>query len=608
MDQSAKQIAQNATFQSFINSYIREIDGGVWFEMEQWLNENRTSTLLTGDEMVELELPHQSVRVAIEVKYRSLVGRQQFGVLLKYCRDRQKWYKEDHLTFLITLIQELHLMSKSTCDTEYASHYDELILRLIESYQTMTNYIEKRMNDLIAPPFNGMKFIAAEQSLHFGHWLHPTPKSRQGMAQWQHNSFAPELEGSFQLHYFQVNHKLIKESSILQESASEIIKNSVSNWKCSPSISEDTCIIPIHPLQTQWLLQQDYVRKAMDEGLIVNLGAHGPNYTATSSLRTVYNAEEAYMYKFSIPVKLTNSLRVTKRHELEAGIVMASLISKISFLEKYPSFHIIDDPAYITVDFPNQVESGFEVIVRSNTFPKGRDLGISLIAAIVQDPMPNRSSHLTHLITELAYEECRSIEKVSIDWFKKYWNCAIEPLIRLYDEYGIALEAHQQNSVLDISKGYPEGYYYRDNQGYYLSNYYSKKLRDIEPSLSKTPELFYDDCLIQERFTYYLFMNQLFSVIYRFGADGLISENKLIHWVINELKLLERQLTGQGKTFVQSILLKEKLAFKANLLTRFHDVDELMAKLEQAVYTEIANPFILHKKEEEHEQAISVSL
>lgn len=230
------------------------------------------------------------------------------------------------------------------------------------------------------------------------------------------------------------------------------------------------------------------------------------------------------MYKFSIPVKITNSLRVNRTHELKAGIVMARLMNKIDFLQNHSSFQMIDDPAYITVEFPNLTESGFEVIFRSNVFPKEHNEGICMIAALVQEPLPNEKSRLCQLITKISQSECRSLESVSLDWFKVYWKCAIDPLLRLYDEYGIALEAHQQNSVLNISSGYPTTYYYRDNQGYYLSKTNKDELLSIEPSLHETEELFYEDGLIHDRFTYYLFLNQLFPIIARFGADQLIDE------------------------------------------------------------------------------------
>lgn len=606
MQQIAKQIAKNATFQAFMNCYIREVRSGHWVKKEEWIKEQRLSALITEAYILELELPRQNIRFAFGVEYKSLVGRQVFGASLKYCTKQKQWLVEDKLTILITLIQELHCTTKMDGCLKLSSHFDELILRIIESYQTMAHYIEKS--------FEGDKqhrasdtFIEAEQSLLLGHWLHPTPKSRQGMADWQQTSFAPELQGSFQLHYFRVDRKMVNEASVLEISASEHIARSLIKSQPEFVKSENVCYIPVHPLQAQWLLQQQYVKKAIAEDLIKYEGAQGAYYTATSSIRTVYNAHEEMMYKFSIPVKITNSLRVNRTHELKAGIAMARLMKKIDFLQKHSSFQMMNDPAYMTIEFPNQTESGFEVIFRSNIFPKGHDEGICMIATLVQEPLLEEKSKLCQLIMKIAQSEFRSLESVSLDWFKVYWTNAIEPLLRLYDEHGIALEAHQQNSLLNISSGYPTTYYYRDNQGYYLSKAYKDVLLSIEPSLHETEELFYEDALIHDRFTYYLFMNQLFPVIARFGADQLINENELLKWSMDQLHLLEKEFTGFGKIFVRNILKQEELAFKANLLTRFHDVDELEAELEQAVYTKIPNPFVIQFEGAEYAAATAFS-
>jgi len=606
MQQIAKQIAKNATFQAFMNCYIREVRSGHWVKKEEWIKEQRLSALITEAYILELELPRQNIRFAFGVEYKSLVGRQVFGASLKYCTKQKQWLVEDKLTILITLIQELHCTTKMDGCLKLSSHFDELILRIIESYQTMAHYIEKS--------FEGDKqhrasdtFIEEEQSLLLGHWLHPTPKSRQGMADWQQTSFAPELQGSFQLHYFRVDRKMVNEASVLEISASEHIARSLIKSQPEFVKSENVCYIPVHPLQAQWLLQQQYVKKAIAEDLIKYEGALGAYYTATSSIRTVYNAQEEMMYKFSIPVKITNSLRVNRTHELKAGIAMARLMKKIDFLQKHSSFQMMNDPAYMTIKFPNQTESGFEVIFRSNIFPKGHDEGICMIATLVQEPLLEEKSKLCQLIMKIAQSEFRSLESVSLDWFKVYWTNAIEPLLRLYDEHGIALEAHQQNSLLNISSGYPTTYYYRDNQGYYLSKAYKDVLLSIEPSLHETEELFYEDALIHDRFTYYLFMNQLFPVIARFGADQLINENELLKWSMDQLHLLEKEFTGFGKIFVRNILKQEELAFKANLLTRFHDVDELEAELEQAVYTKIPNPFVIQFEEAEYAAATAFS-
>ncbi|WP_297988629.1 IucA/IucC family siderophore biosynthesis protein [uncultured Anoxybacillus sp.] len=599
MSKSSKQIAEQATLQAFLNSYLREADAGTWLDREEWRKRNKVDTIPDSMHMLELTLPSQNVRLAVEVKYKSVVGRHTFGCIWKYVPFKKGWKVEHALSAILMLIQELNAQEGHSSSSEY----DELLFRLIDSYRTMSRYIEKRQDDGECLYVAQNRFIENEQSLLFGHWFHPTPKSRQGMLEWHQEQFSPELQGAFKLHYFKVKRGLVREESVAAKPASELIKESLIKQQSIIPTKDDEVLIPVHPLQAQWLLQQTNVQEKIEEGVLESVGLLGSPYAPTSSIRTVYHPEVDWMYKFSIPVKVTNSLRVNRLHELKAGVAMARLMKKVNFFQKYPSFRIIQDPAYVTVDLGDGKESGFEVIIRSNCFKSGKDEGITSIAAFVQDPLPTFESRLKRLVCELANKECTTIEVVSARWFQQYFFCAVIPLIRLYDEYGIALEAHQQNSVLDISAGYPTAYYFRDNQGYYLSAFHKESLLSIEPSLVETPELFYDECIIQERFTYYLCLNQLFSVIHRFGADGLIREETLVEWVIHQLRRLESELKGLGKRFVQYLLYEQHIRCKANLLTCFHGVDELMSRFEQAVYTEIRNPLVatLWKEEEQYE-------
>jgi hypothetical protein len=144
---------------------------------------------------------------------------------------------------------------------------------------------------------------------------------------------------------------------------------------------------------------------------------------------------------------------------------------------------------------------------------------------------------------------------------------------------------------LDVTEGLPSRYFYRDNQSFYLSETHQQALLDIEPRLANAEELFYDDAMIQNRFSYYLVANQLFSVISRLGNDQLLPEQMTLDRCVDLLVELYDELSGQGKALIETMLSQRNIAFKGNLLTRIYDVDELQADQELAVYTKIKNPF-----------------
>lgn len=573
MGPSARAIAEQASFQAFLHCYLREVDGGRWVD-----------GAAEGPPEAALRLTTREAELAVEVSYRSLAGRHRLGRAWGR-RPGQGWARLTPAAAIDLLVTELYARVGGMLPELRRSRELELRYRLLDSQRVMARYVAARRQD---PRLVSERFIDAEQSLLFGHVAHPTPKSRQGLADWQHERYAPELAGRFPLHLFSVHRDLVVQGSHGVAPATELVVELLG--EALPPLAEDHLPVPAHPLQAQWLLAQPAVQAAMARGEIRSLGERGPHFTATSSVRTLYNEASPWMLKFSIPVRVTNSLRVNKAHELEAGLVMAQLIRATGFADAEPRFRFLQDPAYLSVRLPGLRESGFETILRENPFPRGRDGGAIAVAALTQEPLEGRPSRLQALIEGLALNEGRGLAAVSRDWFRHYLSCAIAPALRLYDAHGIALEAHQQNGLLDLSAGYPTAFYYRDNQGYYLSESRREALTSLCPALARTPELFYADDMIRDRFCYYLVANQLFAVIARLGQDGLLAEEEALALLREALVRWRTRLDGPARPLVSRLLEDARLPYKGNLLTRVQDVDELEAALEMAVYTRIANP------------------
>ncbi|WP_157828442.1 IucA/IucC family protein [Enterovibrio nigricans] len=324
MSINAQETAEKASFQAFFNAYLKEVDAGTWS------NEPRAelcwhgSTLNMSGAIVEVSLRHSSQSLLASIDYRTQVGCHSFkGV---YLRSGEQLNCISFLEGQLQLIDSLYYASSgSTTQYKY-----EFIQRVLESHQLMARYISERWHDLSR---RSLQFIDAEQALLFGHWQHPTPKSRQGMLGYHHQYYAPELKGQFKLHYFSVSRDLVRQRSAITVSAEDIINATL--WIPS-NVPADHVVLPMHPLQAQWLLHQDFVQSLMDQEKVIDLGAHGKRFTATSSVRSLYNADLQWMYKFSLPVKITNSLRVNKRAELDAGVVMATLYKKTGFGTLYP--------------------------------------------------------------------------------------------------------------------------------------------------------------------------------------------------------------------------------------------------------------------------------
>ncbi|WP_342713626.1 ferric iron reductase [Oceanisphaera psychrotolerans] len=247
------------------------------------------------------------------------------------------------------------------------------------------------------------------------------------------------------------------------------------------------------------------------------------------------------------------------------------------------------------------------MILRDNPFTGGGERGVCTIAALTADPLPGETSHLALLLRGISHRDEEEPGRICRRWFERYLDCALEPLVRLYDEQGIALEAHQQNSLLDVSTGYPTAYYYRDNQGYYLSERYRDHLDRLAPEAAQIASLYYPDDEIRDRFAYYLIVNQVCAIISRMGQDRLVDEADLLAMLHRRLEHLASQLGGAGRDFACSLLNRPTIPAKGNLLTRLYDVDELEADNEQAIYTELVNPLWQWQRRKMREVADAVA-
>jgi siderophore synthetase component len=586
---NAKELAENATIQSFLNCYLRET--GNYSDGSHY--ENHPSISGPFEKVIISNLVLQQIELIIPVTYWSLTDRHLFGFPIYYRTAENEGIKPIDYVTLTSLIVKEFLLDKNITGAE-----DELLLRVILSCQSIKSYIENRVQDSEALTDEEFDYIDAEQSLIFGHLLHPTPKSKQGLTEQEDRLYSPELKGEFQLHYFSAEKSLVLQDSSRTSSASSIIFDELKqdstvdqNWLQKLRDGNERILLPVHPLQVKTLVAKPEVQTLMAEGRVEYLGPLGKLFTATSSFRTVYSKQSQYMYKFSVPVKITNSLRINQEKELARGVEVSRLLgTKVgqNLNQAFPHFKVIQDPAYLNLKLKEEV-SGFEVVIRENPFYEN-GAQTSLVAALCQDHVYGGRARIHSIIEGIAKRENRRVDEVSLDWFKRYLSLTLDPMIWLFHTYGIALEAHQQNSVIQLREGYPETFYYRDNQGYYYSESKVERLRELLPDLNQQSDTICADEVAEERLRYYFFFNHLFGMINGFGASGLIEEDRLMNVVKERLEYYEQQL-GEDSTLLSSLLYQPVLPCKANLLTRFYDMDELVGPMEaQSVYTMVKNP------------------
>jgi siderophore synthetase component len=468
----------------------------------------------------------------------------------------------------------------------------DLAGRVADSVRRTARHVEQRRAAPDDPPAT-TPFLRAEQALLLGHPHHPTPKSREGISDAEATAYSPELRGSFPLHWFAADPAVVSSDSGLARPAGEITAALAGE---RVQVPPGTVAVPAHPWQARDVLARPGVRALLDAGLLHDLGPAGPRWSPTSSVRTVYRPDAPVMLKLSLGLRITNSKRENLRLELARGMEVHRLLEAglgAALHAAHPTFDVVRDPAWIAVDTPlePQPESGLEVVIRDNPF--GGDEPVACVAGLVAErpDLPHGRSALATLVHRLAAVSGRSVPDVAQEWFARYLEVVVVPVLWLYGSHGLGLEAHQQNTLVVLdTEGWPAGGRYRDNQGYYFSESRSGGLSRWLPGAGRELGTLCPDEVIDERLGYYIGVNNVLGLVGAMGSQRLADERALLVTVRSVLARLARE-HGQALPLARALLDAPALRCKANLLTRVDGLDELVGPLDaQSVYVDVANP------------------
>ncbi|MFF7528124.1 IucA/IucC family protein [Streptomyces bobili] len=482
----------------------------------------------------------------------------------------------------------------------------DLVARVADSVRRTAAFISAHRE---RPADRTDLFRSAEQALTLGHPLHPTPKSREGLSDSEALVYSPESHGSFPLHWLAVAPAALSSDSAWTERGRPVPAHVLTARLAGTRLPlpDGHAALPVHPWQLREARHRPEVAALLDAGLLRDLGAHGLPWHPTSSVRTVHRSGAPAMLKLSLGLRITNSRRENLRKELHRGVDVHRLL-RTGLGERWravhPGFDIVRDPSWLAVDGPDgRPVTGLDVMIRHNPFAPADD--VSCVAALVAPrpgPRPREgggsaTSRLAELVTRLAAATGRPRETVAAEWFLRYLEQVVRPVLWLDGEAGIALEAHQQNTlVLLDADGWPGAGRYRDNQGYYFRESRRAELDSRLPGVGEASDTFVPDGVADERFAYYLGINNVLGLVGALGSQGLADEHMLLA-ACRRFLTDAASRTGPGRTrssLPARLLDSPVLRCKANLLTRLHGLDELVGPVDtQSVYVTIANP--LHR-------------
>jgi siderophore synthetase component len=562
-------IAKHETVERILNAYLRETQ--VFDPRIKNPSEQIRALFQKGDPFC-MNFKETGVTIIGELTFWSAGGQHAYGSELYKLLD----FNCIPLNSEQVISHVLDEIAYTEVDEDIRQRKQEVLLVHIEnSVQKTDMYIKhclSKRNDL--NPIQD--YIHSEQSLYAGHPFHPTPKSSEGFTEQDIEKYAPELGVSFTLCYFAISPELILEEWI-EDTACNHSEHSIPNDVIEEAKGkldlekQGYKLLPCHPWQAQYLTQNQWVIEYQKQGKIVNLGPLGNVVYPTSSVRTVWDPKHDYFYKLPLHVRITNFIRNNTREQIKRSLDAAKVIAKVRDKYENESFSILMEYGFRTVSLPmscgkdgEDVMDDFSVLFRQNPKEcKGND-AIYVVGSLMENP-PD--------------------EITSAPWFSHYLKVTMTPVLNIFAEMGVSLEAHAQNSLIKIEHGLPVKFVVRDLEGISIDKDQALKNGWIDSVISKESSVLYEKEEAWFRLKYYYFVNHLGYVVRTLAK--LNDQDEYHYWRIVRTTLQEMKQKKISKTLeecIHNLLEGEWLPAKANLISRFQECGE------SPLFVNIPNP------------------
>lgn len=461
--------------------------------------------------------------------------------------------------------------------------------RVLESHDNTQQAIAIRLDwpMLRDRPLN---FAQAEQGLLVGHAFHPAPKSHEPFDKYQARRYLPDFGARFPLRWFAVDRHFLCGDSLkltlqqrLQRFAAESAPQLLAHF------TDEIWLLPMHPWQADHLLTQAWCQALVQQDLLRDLGESGERWLPTSSSRSLYSASNHDMIKFSLSVRLTNSVRTLSVKEVKRGMRLALLAQTPRWQQlqaRYPSFRVMQEDGWAGLRSEDGViQEESLMALRVNLLFEQPENQTNVLVTLTQAAPDGGDSLLAAAVRRLATRLTLPLQQAAHCWLDAYCQHVLLPLFSTEADYGLVLLAHQQNILVEMQQDLPVGMLYRDCQG-------SGFTRDAAPWLEEIGEAeaenrFSDQQLLRY-FPYYLLVNSSLAVTAALAAAGFDSEESLMARVREAL--IGLRATAKNTLSLDYVLDSTHWNCKGNFFCYLHDHNENTIVDPAMIYFDFVNP------------------
>ncbi len=440
-----------------------------------------------------------------------------------------------------------------------------------------------------------LNFAEAEQALLVGHAFHPAPKSHQPFNEAEARRYLPAFASRFPLRWFAVDKAFVGGDSLMMSLRARLLRFATQSApELLDSFTDDRWLVPMHPWQAEYLLTQNWCQRLVESGALTDLGEAGAHWLPTSSSRSLYSETNNDMIKFSLSVRLTNSIRTLSVTEVERGMRLARMAHTPRWQElqaQYPTMSVMQEDGWIGLrDLAGQLQEESLMVLRVNLLFATPEIQTNVLVSLTQAAPDGGDSLLVATVRRLSERLNLSLAQAARYWVEAYCNCILVPLFGAEADYGLMLLAHQQNILIEMHEDLPVGLLYRDCQGSGFTEGANDWLAeagesDVENRFSESQLLRY--------FPYYLLVNSTLAVTAALGAAGFESEENLMAQV--RQKLLELRSKVKQTRCLDYVLESPYWNCKGNFFCYLHDHNESTIADPKIIYFDFSNPFYAEK-------------
>ncbi|ABR81509.1 iron transporter [Pseudomonas aeruginosa] len=423
--------------------------------------------------------------------------------------------------------------------------------------------------------------LRSEQHQVWGHALHPTPKSREGVSLESLLACSPEVGARFSLHWFQVDPSLFRH---LGDDPRATLRQ----------LSGEEHLYPCHPWEVQRILGNPLVQRAMSRGLMSYRGALGAPLYPTSSVRTLYHPELAYFLKFSVHVRLTNCIRKNAWYELHSAVALTRLLrpAMADLARHQPGFELMPEPAASTLDLSalgsaeqaREVTECFGILYRGNFDAGSREAYRPQVAMALFTWGLDGHGMCASRLRQCAARLGLGREETAALWLQRYAGLLLGGVLHCLYRQGVVLEPHLQNTLLGFDDdGLPCRVWVRDLEGTKLvaGHWPEERLAGLDERTRAS--LYYSPEKAWKRVAYCALVNNLGEALFHLADGDAALERRLWTLLGEELRAQCARLGNPAE--LSGLCAGAALPSKENFMTRL-----LQRADREAGYTALPNP------------------